>query len=251
MRSETQSPEPGDASAGRSFLFDQDTMAFANELVWEYRFDPSTRTMIARRNERGSNYTLRCFVLVRSARQFFLHARFAPHQPVANAATYRQLIRAIVSRSPRRPGREEGKIVIPGYADLRALSMAQEESLKSECGGAWQSYVLRSHWRMVFPISRNHQEGTSRQLAQRLGAGMPPIVHLVRFPQLTINHGLLLFSASATDQSLQFSAYDPNLPERPTELTYDRAARTFFYPRNHYWAGGRVDVIEIYRGWFY
>jgi hypothetical protein len=251
MRSETKSPEPGNGLEGRTFRFDQDTLAFANELVWEYRFDPSTRTMTPIRNERFSDYTHRCFVVVRSARQFFCHARFEPQQPAAEAATYRRLIREVVSRSPRQPSVEAEKITIPGYANLRLLSQAQEQLLKSECGGAWQSYVLRSHWRMVFPISRRHQERTAEQLALRLRTGIPPILHLVRFPQLTINHGIILFSARATEKFIQFSAYDPNIPDHPTEMTYDRPARTFFYPRNHYWAGGRVDVIEIYRGWIY
>jgi hypothetical protein len=34
-------------------------------------------------------------------------------------------------------------------------------------------------------------------------------------------------------------------------LIYRRAEQTFHLPRNHYWAGGRVDVIEVFRGWIY
>ena len=58
--------------------FDRDSFSFANELVWEYRFDPASNTMITTRNERPAPYTHRCFVLVRSARQFFYHARGIP-----------------------------------------------------------------------------------------------------------------------------------------------------------------------------
>jgi hypothetical protein len=53
-----------------------------------------------------------------------------------------------------------------------------------------------------------------------------------------------------TDSAILFQAYDPNIPAYSTELCYDRATRTFYYSRNHYWAGGRLDVIEVYRGWF-
>jgi hypothetical protein len=34
-------------------------------------------------------------------------------------------------------------------------------------------------------------------------------------------------------------------------LTFDRATRTFSFPFNDYWPGGRLDVYEIYRSWKY
>jgi hypothetical protein len=49
---------------------------------------------------------------------------------------------------------------------------------------------------------------------------------------------------------VEFSACDPNNPERPVRLRFDHAAKEFFLPANSYWAGGGLNVIEIYRGWF-
>ena len=233
------------------FAFERDTFAFANELVWEYRLDPATGTMSTVRNQPPPAYAHRCFVLVRSARQFFYHARFEPALPVADAASYRRLIGEVVARSPRRPSPEAERVAIPGYDCLRAFSREQEPLLKAQCGGAWQSYVLRSHWRMVFPISRAHQDRMARQLSSAFEHKPDPIVHLVRFPQLTINHGITLFGLEEQHPLLRFRAYDPNTPGRPSELVYDRGQQTFFFPQNHYWAGGRVDVIEVYRGLFY
>jgi hypothetical protein len=240
-----------DEPAERRFQFERDTFAFANELIWEYRFDPATGTVTTLRNYPPPNYAHRCFVLVRSARQFFYHAAFEPSRPRADAQTYRKLMRKVVSRSPRKPSPIAEKVVIPGYDCLRSFSEAQAALLKAECGGAWQSYALRSHWRMVFPISRRHQERMAQQLVRSFGECPAPIVHLVRFPQLTINHGIVLFDFAETESAIRFSAYDPNIPARPAELTYQRAERAFLWPRNHYWAGGRTDVIEVYRGWFY
>jgi len=80
--------------------------------------------------------------------------------------------------------------------------------------------------------------------------GGSPIIHLVRFPILSINHGMVLFDVAETADGLRFEAYDPNDPAKPTPLSFNAATRTFFLPANRYWAGGRVDVIEIYRGWF-
>lgn len=238
-------------TAARAFSFARDTFAFPNELVWEYRFDAVTGRVSTFRNRPAPRYTHRCFVMVRAARQFFYHARFAPDLPMADERTYRQLIRTVVRRSPRRPCPAADQIVIPGFAGLRAFSQAQENLLKHECGDAWESYILRSHWRMVFPVSRAHQARMAGQLTAALAVRPAPIVHVVRFPQLTINHGLLVFDQVATPTGLQFAAYDPNVPDCPATLTFARASRSFVFPRNHYWAGGPLNVIEVYRGWFY
>ena len=234
----------------RRFEFPRDSFAFANELLWEYQFDPATGKTAFRRREPGPDYAHRCFVLVRAARQFLCHARFDAGQKVGNEATYRHLIRAVVSRNPRMPSQPENHIVIPGYAGLRDFSVAHEKLLKAECGGAWRSYILRSHWRMVLPISRAHQDRTAERLYVSIREGVSPLIHLVKFPALTINHGMILYAAQATDAGFAFSAYDPNNPAQPSQLAFDRVAKAFVLPQNSYWAGGRLDVIEIYRGWF-
>lgn len=233
----------------RRFEFARDTFAFANELLWEYQFDPAAQKMNFRRREPKPGYALRCFVLTRAARQFLYHARFDAAQKIAGDDIYRELIRKIVSRNPRMPCEIENQIVIPGFAGLREFSAAREKLLKAGCGGAWRSYVLRSHWRMLLPISRGHQKLTAENLAAEIKKNFSPIVHLVKFPSLTINHGIILFDAVETENEIQFSVYDPNLPERPTQLTFNRAVKTFFLPQNPYWPGGAVDVIGIFRNW--
>jgi hypothetical protein len=243
----SSAPEP----RARRFQFERDTFAFANELVWEYRLDPQTQAMVPRRNEPPPTYAHRCFVMTRSARQFFNHARFDPDLPAADPAVYGRLIREIASRNPRRSSADANRVVVPGFDSLRSFSRAQADVLKAHCGGAWQSYVLRSHWRMILPVSRGHQERMARQLAQGVADGRAPIVHIFRFPQLTINHGIILYEVAETETGLRFAAYDPNIPDHPTELNYDRAARLFTFPRNHYWAGGRLSVVEVYCGWLY
>ena len=148
------------------FRFERDTFAFANELIWQYRFDPVTKAMSVSRNHPPPTYSHRCFMVVKSARQFLYHARFEPGLPIAEPEVYRRLIRQILSRNPRRASAAPERIVIPGYDGLRALSQAHEPLLKAECGAPWQSYFLRSHWRMVFPIWKRHQERIADQLRQ-------------------------------------------------------------------------------------
>ena len=232
----------------RRFGFQRDTFAFANELVWEYQFDGGKTT--TRPREPKPDYTHHCFVLARAARQFFYHAHFdksvAPHE---DNQIYRRRIREVVSRNPRKPCAPGQEVVFPGYGHLYEFSRAHEWLLKSECGGAWQSYALRSHWRMIFPITRTHQERTLESLLASIRGGNAPVVHLVRFPRLTINHGVLLFGAEETEAGYRFQAYDPNYPQTPALVSWDRKTRSFFMPANHYYVGGRLDIIEIFRTW--
>ncbi len=240
---------PETARAPR-FDFGRDTFAFPNELVWEYPLDEATGTMTPRRREPPPTYAHRCFVLVRAARQFFYHATFVPGAPRPDPALLRGLVRGVFARTVLRPSAPGARIVIPGFAGLRELSQTHESLLKHEGGGAWRSYVLRSHWRMVFPISRAHQQRTASRLKAQIDGGAIPIIHLVRFPQLTINHGMLLFEARTTSEAIEFLAYDPNLPGAPARLTYQPSTQTFDLPRNHYWPGGRLDILQIYQNWF-
>ena len=242
------SPPP--STSARPFAFEQDTFAYANELVWDYHFDEHGK-WVSKPREPRPNYTHHCFVVARSTKQFFLHARFDAQKPVADAQTYRRLIHQVVSSSPSGtpPGGE--RIVIPGYANLREFSRAQEELLKAECGGAWHSYFQHGHWRMIWPFTRYYQEKLAEQLRSDLEQNRAPVVHLVRFPSLTINHAILLFDFLTAENEIRFAAYDPNAPDKPVTLTYDRGSRTFSLPTNLYFPGGRVDVYEIYRNWCY
>ena len=235
----------------RRFEFERDSFSFANELVWDYRVDAvSGRTVIARRDPQPA-YTHRCFVLTRAARQFLLHSTFEPKKPRLEDKDYRRLVRSVLSRSPRYPSESKDTICLPGYGSLRQFSSDHESLLKTQCGGAWRSYVLRSHWRMVFPITRTHQSNTAAYLRATITTRGSAVVHLVCFPKLSINHGMVLYSVDETDEGLTFSAYDPNAPQAPVNLGFKLSSRTFHLPPNSYWAGGDLNVIEIYRNWLF
>jgi hypothetical protein len=187
---------------------------------------------------------------VRAARQVFYHARFDPAAEPADDLTYRRLIRTVLAGPPRRPAEPEQRVLIPGYAGLRDLSAARESVVKAACGGAWRSYVQHSHWRMFVPVSREHQHRTAGELLEASEDHSAPLVHLLRWPSLAINHGMVVFEGARTRTGAQFLAYDPNDPERPARLTYDRERRAFSLPANRYWRGGELNVFEIFRRWY-
>lgn len=215
----------------RRFDLERDTFAFPNELVWEYHFDQETGSTRFARREPGPRYAHHCFVLVRAARQFFYHARFDPEAACADDLTYRRMIRAVLARHPRRPSPPEQRVVIPGYPGLR-------------------SYVQHSHWRMFVPVSREHQHRTAGELLEATEDHSAPLVHLLRWPSLAINHSMVVVEGARTRTGAQFLAYDPNDPERPARLTYDRERRAFSLPANRYWRGGELNVFEIFRRWY-
>ncbi len=235
----------------RTFQFERDTFAFPHELVWQYHFDPVTGAMTTFRSNPPPTYYHRCFVMVRSARQFFYHARFAPELPPVEPEVYRRIIRKIVSRNPRRACTELERVLVPGYDGLRSFSRAQEPLLKAELGGPWQSYFLRSHWRMIFPVHGWQQKRMADKLKQSLPERGLSLVHLFRFPRITINHGIVLYGLTASEQSMEFEAYDPNIPEHPVKLVYERERRVFTFAPSRYWGGGRLSVVEIFCDWPY
>ena len=47
-------------------------------------------------------------------------------------------------------------------------------------------------------------------------------------------------------QDIEFIAYDPNIPEHPVKLVYEKKRRGFTFAPNIYWGGGGLSVMEIY-----
>lgn len=244
------SPGRSPAHPPRAFAFSYDTFSYANELVWEYNYDAEGNWTTKPRDPKPT-YSLRCFVVTRSAKQFFQNARFDPSQPIADDATYRKKIHQVVTMGARKPPPEVNKVVIPGFANLREFSAARPDLLKTECGSAWESYLQRGHWRMVFPFSRQHQEKVALQTLTQLEEDRPVVLHILTFPHLSINHGLLAYDADVTDEEIRFHVYDPNAPDTPTTLTFERRSRTFILPQNKYFRGGPVNAYPVYWDWLH
>jgi hypothetical protein len=237
-------------SPSRQFLFEKDTFSFANNLE-KLRYFDSKGDWVVRKIEPRPPYTLHCFVVSRSALQFFEHARFAPELPKADDETYSRLVHKVVETDPRVMLPDDEKIVLPGYGDLRSFSRDKEALIKDACGGAWQSYVQRGHWRMVFPFSRWQQRHVAQRLFEEVAHNQPAVVHLVRFPQLSINHAVLIYGARRIGNEIDFKTYDPNTPAAPTTIRYHPENGTFTMATNDYFAGGRIDLYQVYHGIFY
>jgi hypothetical protein len=228
------------------FRFPADTFAFANQTIWEYQVDAANGRLSWYRREPRPAFALRCGSVARAARQFYVSARFDPTLPPVNEASYARLVHAVLRTDPR--DHDATPVVIPGYPDLRTFSAAHDTLVREALGGPLPSYLQRGNWRMIFPFDARHQERLAQRLRRALARGWPPIVHVLRYPQLTINHMVLVYAADETPTRIVFRAYDPNDAERPIVLTFDRFARVFSYSTTPYFPGGPVKVYEVYDG---
>lgn len=243
-------PAPRVLSAPRSsFDPERDIFAFGNGLRWEY--DSSFTELAVPIPRDQDEYDHRCSQMVRAARQFFYAVRFAPEQARVSDESYRKLIRAVMKSDARATEPLDPPIVIPGFADLREFSEAYERSVKDEIGGPWRAYFQRGNWRMIFGFPPEHQRDTARSMLAELAEGNLPVVHLIHFPRVTINHTLLVYRAAETTTSIDFVAYDPNHRDREIFLRYDRAEAEFDLDPTLYWPGGPVVTYEVFHGWLY
>ena len=135
--------------------------------------------------------------------------------------------------------------------DLRSFSLERDELLKDELAGVWTGFRQRGNWRMIFAFSPSQQRATARELVEDLRRGHLPIVHIVNFPRIDINHTALVFAFEETPLDVRYDVYDPNNPDDSLSLVFDRATATFHYARTDYFPGGPAKVYEIYDGLFF
>jgi len=238
------------ATHARPFQPSADSLAFANETRWTYGHDEAG-TWRAQRSAQPPTFSLRCFNMARMIRAFHLHADFQPDleglPPKEEALRVRELLR----RNSTLPSADTARIPLPGHANLQEFSQKREAMLKQAVGGAWRSYLQRGNWRMVFPFSKRHQVNLATRLRAELERGGLPVVHVLRFPALTINHGLLVHAVADDGGRAVFQCVDPNQPGVAETLTFDPETRRFILSETPYFPGGRVDVYEIFRNWIY
>ena len=235
------------------FRFDRDTFAFANETVFEYRDGLAhLRKPPAARKQRRP-YTSRCFVMSRAAMQFHKFARFDPRGASLTDRALAERIRAITRRPPWREALPVGqRIVLPGYPNLRALSRTRGRVLRDNIGIGWTTYVRFGSIRMLYEYSLKYQERTHAELDATLARRELFVAHLSTFPNLSINHAVLVYARKPASQAARkvgierYVVYDPNHPEAPRELTWSPAGRAFAYQKDWDFVGGFVRVYQVY-----
>src|SRR4030095_7399696 len=100
----------------------------------------------ARHPDRDALYANYCFVLARGVRQFHRFARFEPAAPKLDHEGYIDRVRTLAARAPwEPPAADEARVVIPGYANLRDFSRAQEGAVEVGLCGRLSTLVHSSN----------------------------------------------------------------------------------------------------------
>ena len=225
-----------------------DVVAFRNETLWSYSRDPVTLQQVHQRRNPPPEYTLRCFVLARLVKLFHAHARFEPSLPPVGDEALRGRLQRLFRCDARAISSDADRVVVPGFGSLHALSVAKERLLKAEAGGAWQSYFQRGHWRMILPFTRRGQAREAGRLLTAVRDNRAPVLHVLTFPTLTLNHAVVLISATESPARIEFRAYDPNDPGTILDFVFDRVGRSFQLPPTAYFVGGAINAYEVYCG---
>ena len=227
----------------RDFELRRDTFAFSNDTVWQYGVDEQGQLHISLR-DKPVEFSHRCFVLARAVLQFQQFARFAPGQPKVSREEYRRLIKR-VCRVPVWSDGPRERIVIPGYRDLHAFSVAYEGLLKENLGNWLPTYLRIGNWRMAMGHPRAGQAAAARWLERSVAEKKLRALYIARFPRM--NHVVVVYAQRRErNGDIRFSVYDPNYPSQPSWLLYRAAERSFDFEKRWYFPGGRVNVMRVF-----
>jgi len=228
------------------FDFKRDTLSFANWTVFTYE----NGHIVSHKNQFGQHYSRRCFVMTRTAEQFYKFARFEPSAPKLDDNELRKRIRGITRKSPwHDPLPPEKRIVIPGYRNLRELSAANTPLMQRNIGLGWVVYLRPGNVRMFYLHDKNYQAKTHDQLEQALANREFFIAYLSDFPILHINHSVLVYKHDrprSPDGSDHYLVYDPNHPDVPRHLEWLPTKREFSYQKDQEFVGGFTRVFQVY-----
>jgi hypothetical protein len=228
-----------------TFCLRNDVFAFPNETIWHHENGRARWERTGKGVTGGEKYMRRCFVLTRSAAQFWRFARFAPDQPRPSTAELAKCIRTVVGRPICNAQRYPGRVTIGGFANLREASAAEPDAFRASLGGWWQSYFRFGNWRIILPNSPRDQRTALAQLRQLLAKDGPTVLWLINFPWLSMNHAVLATRETAGAPG-HFEVYDPNLPDKAQTLVFDEVLSQFNYPPTFYFRGGAVGVRLAY-----
>jgi hypothetical protein len=228
-------PEHGSVVAG--FSFATDTFEFPNEIR-------------ARNPGRPDLYANYCFVLARGLRQFFAFARFDPAAARLSPDAYVGRVRAVGARAPWEPPLPaDDRVVIPGYANLREFSRAQEAAVKTGLGGRTWTLVHWTNWRVAFPVTHGQQAEVAREVVDELDAGRLVQMLVTNWPKPELNHAVVAYAYRWAPQGVEFLVWDPNDPAEPGTVTFDAQVSRFRASHLYDTEPGLIRAFRMYYSW--
>lgn len=229
----------------RAFNPTTDVFSFSNELYFDYKPTESDDVNISHQAKRKiPDYSRHCFILTRSALQFYKFAEFRPDLPKVSDAKYCKIVKRL-SRIPAWSSRPSKKIAIPGYPDLYAFSVEHKLLFQKKLGLWWAPFWRIGNWRIVLPVPRSGQKKLAGWLKNELDAERIHAIYITRFKPL--NHCLVAYKyAIQPNGDLVFNVYDPNQPGKIVHLTYQSSNCSFYFDKTSYYKGGLITALKLY-----
>lgn len=242
------------AATGAAFDFARDTFAFQNATVLRYKNGkPVLELNVPLPNDPPNDYQRSCFVMSRTAVQFYKFAKFNPKRPPLSDQELAVQIRRVSRRPPWHPALSaDRRVVFPGYANLREMSKARPKILQQNIGSGFATFFRLGNFRMFYEHTVKYQDRTHAQLDAALAHQGLFVAYLSTFPRLTLNHSVLVYARNgrrSTDGLEHYLAYDPNHAEAPRELTWSPRDHAFTYQKDIDFEGGFVRVYQSYGKW--
>jgi hypothetical protein len=224
------------AGAGPSvFVFGPDTFAFRNEIRERHPEAPP------------GLYANYCFVLAKGLRQFFQGARFDPEAPRVSHDDYVARVRTIAARPPWHEAlTPSARVVIPGYAHLRAFSASEGAAVKEGLGGPVGTWFHWTNWRVTMPVTKEHQARVADEMAQELTAGRLVQLLVTNWPIPELNHTVVAYHFADRIDHIDFTVWDPNDTDTPGIVTFDRVAQRFWATGVYATQPGTIRVFRMY-----
>ena len=220
--------------AAPAFSFAADTFAFPNLIR-------------ARHPEEPDLYANYCFVLARALRQFAQFARFDASLPKLDPAGYVERVKRVADLSAWKQALPpDDRVVIPGYANLREFSRAEEPAVKEGLGGRFWTWVHWTNWRVTFPVTRGHQEAVAQEIVDDLRTGRLVQLLVTNWPKPELNHTLVVFESRSAEHGVEFLVWDPNDPSEPGVMTFDQSARRFWATHLYDTEPGPIRAFRMY-----
>ena len=234
--SDPAAARPGAASVP-AFTFADDTFAFANAIA-------------ARHPDADDLYAHYCFVLARAVRQFHQFARFDASAPRVAPDEYARRVRAVASHAPwQAPLPAAERVVIPGFANLRAFSAAEEAAVKAGLGSPFWTWVHWTNWRVTMPVPDGHQAAVLDEVIGELAAGRLVQLLVTNWPKQELSHTVVAYGYRGVDDGVELTVWDPNDPAGPGSVLFDRQHQRFVASQVYDTRVGPIRVFRMYYSW--
>jgi len=225
------------AASVPGFSFADDTFAFPNMVR---AHDPHAEHLYA-------NY---CFVLGRGLRQFHQFARFDASAPRVDADEYMRRVRAVAAHAPWQPPLPPAeRVVIPGFANLRAFSAAEEAAVKAGLNARFWTLVHWTNWRTTMPVPDGHQAEILDEVLDELAAGRLVQLLVTNWPKPELNHTVVAYGYRAAGDGVELTVWDPNDPAAPGVVVFDAHQERFIASRVYDTRVGPIRVFRMYYSW--